>query len=225
MSSFFILSIACMAASELPDLGSLSIWPSTSGTICHETPNRSFSQPQGPSSPPLSVSLVQYPSTSCCVLQVTMRDMPSENEKVGPPSKARYSRPSSSKVALRSLPLAIGPSFSLLCKLSKRFRANRVQPLPALRPGYYEDAVLEDRQLPRHSGLADVDHLDQLANRSLAAAQRVDDPSPGRVGQNLEHVGHRHILLQRYISCQQYVVRKRRVRAGAGRAGPRRSSP
>src|SRR5438874_9335952 len=118
MSSFFILSIACLAASELPAFESLSIWPSSSGTICHDTPNGSSSHPPGPSSPPLSVSLVQYPSTSCCVLQVTMRDMPSENEKVGPPSKARYSRPSSSKVALSSLPLAIGPSFSLRCMLT-----------------------------------------------------------------------------------------------------------
>src|SRR5205814_815989 len=42
MSSFFILSIAWIAASELPDFGSLSIWPRTSGTICQERPKRSL---------------------------------------------------------------------------------------------------------------------------------------------------------------------------------------
>src|SRR5205085_9075976 len=110
MSSFFILSIACIAASELPDFESLSIWPRTSGTICHDTPNRSFSQPHGPSSPPSSVSLVQYLSTSCCVLHCTISEKPSEKLKVAPPSKATYSRPSSSKVALSTLPLAMGPS-------------------------------------------------------------------------------------------------------------------
>src|SRR5438876_9781526 len=119
MSSFFILSIACMAASELPDFESLSIWPSTSGTICHETPNRSFSHPHGPSSPPPSVSLVQYLSTSCCVLHMTISEIPSVNVKVGPPSNATYSRPSSWNVALSSLPLGIGPpSLSTRCMLT-----------------------------------------------------------------------------------------------------------
>src|SRR5947209_14629996 len=113
MSSFFICSIACIAASELPERESLSIWPSTSGTICHERPKRSLSHPHGPSSPPSAVSLDQYLSTSSCVLQLTIREKPSVKVKVGPPSNAVYSQPSSTNVAPSTLPLGTGASASL----------------------------------------------------------------------------------------------------------------
>ena len=81
--------------------------------ICHDSPNLSFSQPQGPSSPPSAVSLLQYLSISACVSQVTINEKPSANEKVAPPSNAVYSRPSSWNTSLSTLPLAMGPSASL----------------------------------------------------------------------------------------------------------------
>lgn len=60
MSSFFILSIACTARLAR----SVSLWPSSSprtrGTICQDTPKRSFSQPHGPCSPPPAISFVEY---------------------------------------------------------------------------------------------------------------------------------------------------------------------
>ena len=56
MSSFFMANIACMTRWET--FGSDSSSFSRSGTICHETPKRSVSQPHGPSSPP-SLSVLQ----------------------------------------------------------------------------------------------------------------------------------------------------------------------
>src|SRR5205807_6458840 len=74
-----------------------------------------------------------------------------------------------------------------LRQLLERLRAQCVQAAPAFRPDDYEVGVLEDRQLPRDAGLADVDDLDQLVDRALAAAQCVDYAPPGRIGQDLEH--------------------------------------
>jgi hypothetical protein len=45
MSSFFIFSIAAITRRDLSAFSSRSISGKMEGTICHETPNRSFSQP------------------------------------------------------------------------------------------------------------------------------------------------------------------------------------
>ena len=57
-SSFFIWSMAAITRCAFSLSGSASSWGSAVGTTCQETPKRSLSQPQGPSSPP-SVSLLQ----------------------------------------------------------------------------------------------------------------------------------------------------------------------
>jgi hypothetical protein len=43
--------------------------------------------------------------------------------------------------------------------------------------------------------LADVHGIDKLAHRALAASEGIDQAASGRVGQDLEHVGHGDILL------------------------------
>src|SRR3989442_9643711 len=96
-----------MPSPEFPDGGSPIISPSAGGTTCHDTPKRSLSQPHGPSSPP-SESRFQVSSSSSCVLQVATSEIPSENEKLGPPSIAVNCRPSSSKVACSTLPFGRG---------------------------------------------------------------------------------------------------------------------
>src|SRR5713226_8150013 len=101
-----------MTASEFPDSGWASISPKASGMTCHDTPNRSVSQPQGPSLPP-SESLVQTSSSSSCVSQDATKEKASEKRKDGPPSKAVYSCPLSSKAAWSTLPFGIGLSESL----------------------------------------------------------------------------------------------------------------
>jgi hypothetical protein len=111
--------MASIAFCELPDLESLSICPSTAGTICQETPQRSVSQPQGPFSPP-SDSRSQSSSISSCVWHVTISEKPTVNEKLSPPSKAKNSRPLSSNVAFSRPPFGIGLLPSLRTMLTMR---------------------------------------------------------------------------------------------------------
>src|ERR1700704_4674775 len=105
-----------MTFAGFPDFGSPIICPRAEGTTCHETPNRSLSQPHGPSSPP-SVRRAQTSSISSCVSQVATNEKASVNENEGPPSKAVYSCPSSRKLACNTPPFGIGPP-SLRSKLS-----------------------------------------------------------------------------------------------------------
>src|SRR5674476_406101 len=62
----------------------VSISCRTTGTTCQETPNLSFSQPQGCFSPPLE-SFSQNQSTSSCEAQLTTKDIACEKENCGPP--------------------------------------------------------------------------------------------------------------------------------------------
>ncbi|RPK76899.1 hypothetical protein EES42_02565 [Streptomyces sp. ADI95-17] len=52
MSSFFMVSIARVVLAAFAPSGSVTNDSSTSGTTCQERPYLSFTQPQGPSSPP-----------------------------------------------------------------------------------------------------------------------------------------------------------------------------
>ena len=58
MSIFFIAIIAAHRALRPARVGVAEQLEQRVGTTCHDTPNRSLSQPHGPSSPP-SVSRVQ----------------------------------------------------------------------------------------------------------------------------------------------------------------------
>src|SRR5205085_4110532 len=63
-----ICNIDRMTRCDFSEFSSMSICGSAVGMTCHERPNLSLSQPQGPSSPP-SASLVQKKSISSCVSQ------------------------------------------------------------------------------------------------------------------------------------------------------------
>src|SRR5207247_3958493 len=78
MSSFTIFSIAFMTRCDF--LGSRSVNNSvmTVGTICHDSPNLSLSQPHCTSCPPAE-SFSQNVSTSFCVLQFTTNETASVN--------------------------------------------------------------------------------------------------------------------------------------------------
>src|SRR6185312_3598870 len=110
MSIFFICIIACMARCDLP--GSLSPISSSnlSGVICQDIPNLSFSHPHWLSWPPSAVSLDQYSSTSCCVLQWTTKETDSLNLKFGPPFNAVNSTPSMENDATMTDPFGPGPA-------------------------------------------------------------------------------------------------------------------
>src|SRR5712692_4126956 len=101
-----------MASMTLFDFsGSLSciISPKTVGTICHDKPYLSLSQPHLDFSPP-SESFSQNSSTSSCVSQFTNNEMASVNLKCGPPFNDMNSCPSSWNVAVISVPFGPGPA-------------------------------------------------------------------------------------------------------------------
>ena len=82
MSSLRISSIARITRCERSGSGSMSSSPSTVGTICHDTPNRSSSQPHSPCVPP-SDRDSHRPSTSSWVSQFTTNEIAGVNAELG----------------------------------------------------------------------------------------------------------------------------------------------
>src|ERR1700720_748792 len=79
------------------------------GTICHDTPYLSLSQPQLSFFPP-SESFSHSSSTSCCVLQSTSNEIAGVKVNCGPPFNAMKSCPSSWNVAIITVPFGPGPA-------------------------------------------------------------------------------------------------------------------
>ena len=98
-----------MTRCERSRSGSASSSKRTRGTTCHETPKRSLSQPQGPSSPP-SESVLQSVSTSSCVSQSIWNEIASLNVNSGPPFSPMNLWPSSSKLTVITAPSVPGPA-------------------------------------------------------------------------------------------------------------------
>src|SRR2546422_11610865 len=111
MSSFTILSMACMTRCDFAASLSLNNSPKTVGTICQDMPDLSFSQPHCTSFPPAE-SFFQNLSTSACVLQFTTNDMASVNLKCGPPCSATKSCPSSWNSTVITEPFVRPETFS-----------------------------------------------------------------------------------------------------------------
>src|SRR6202521_6202292 len=87
---------------------SCNILPRTEGTICHDRPYLSFSQPHRWFSPP-SESFSHSSSTSCCVSQFTKNDIAGEKVNCGPPFRPKNSCPSSWNFTDNTVPLGPGP--------------------------------------------------------------------------------------------------------------------
>ena len=109
MSSLRISSIARITRCERSGSGSMSSSPSTVGTICHDTPNRSSSQPHSPCVPP-SDRDSHRPSTSSWVSQFTTNEIAGVNANSGPPFSATNSCPSSRKSIVITVPAGPGPA-------------------------------------------------------------------------------------------------------------------
>src|SRR5206468_2114597 len=118
-----ICSIARITLCDLPASLSWSISSKTVGTICHDKPYLSLSQPHLDFSPP-SESFSQNSFTSSCVLQFTTNDIASVNLNSGPPFNAANSCPSSWNVAVMTVPLGPGPA--RLARVMPRFLAEEV---------------------------------------------------------------------------------------------------
>src|SRR5438046_9393006 len=108
MSSLVICMTAFITLSVLRGSFSSSTCMRKAGTICHDNPYLSLSQPQTLVAPP-SASLLQYLSTSACVSQLTTNETASVNLKLGPPLSAVNFCPSSSKATVMTDPFGPGP--------------------------------------------------------------------------------------------------------------------
>src|SRR4030095_11230805 len=111
MSSFTILSMACMTRRDFAASLLLNNSPKTTGTICHESPYLSLSQPHWTSLPPAE-SFFQNLSTSACVLQLTTNDVASVKGNCGPPFNATKSCPSSWNSTVMTDPAGRPETFS-----------------------------------------------------------------------------------------------------------------
>src|SRR5262245_5538798 len=72
--------------------------------------------------------------------------------------------------------------------LAERLRPQRIQAALPVRPHRDETRLVQDAQVPRDAGLMDAGFLDDVVDLPLAAAQRLDDAAPRRIGQGLEWI-------------------------------------
>jgi hypothetical protein len=67
----------------------------------------------------------------------------------------------------------------------------RVKRLPAIPAGADQSRRTQEAQLVGHGGFGDADQRGEVAHTPFPMGQRVEDPHPGGVGQELEDLGHR----------------------------------
>lgn len=82
------------------------------------------------------------------------------------------------------------PELSILAEpgieIPERFGAKRVEPLLSVRPRMHEARFLQDPKMARYTRLIDLDVLDDVVYRMLAAPEHFDDVEPRRISQDLD---------------------------------------
>jgi hypothetical protein len=73
-------------------------------------------------------------------------------------------------------------------ELTERLRTKRIEALGPLRANLDEARFVQDAEVPRDARLVDVDRVDDIVYRLLAAPEHFYDPTPRAVGQGLEDV-------------------------------------
>lgn len=73
-----------------------------------------------------------------------------------------------------------------LVELPKGLGAQTVEPPLAFSAHVDEAGVAQHLEMPGHAGLVHADGFDELAHRSLALANGVEDPTTGRLGDHVE---------------------------------------
>jgi hypothetical protein len=105
-------------------------------------------------------------------------------------------------------------------EVPKRFRAKRVKPLLSFRPYTHESSLLKDAEMPRYAGLVDVDTLNDVVDRMLAAPEQFNDVESGRIGQGLEpRTMHYNVYVYIciYLVKTEYAIHQESGGSSAGR--------
>jgi hypothetical protein len=97
-------------------------------------------------------------------------------------------------------------------ELAEGLGPQRVQALLTVRAHRDEARFMEYPQVPRDSGLLDSAVPDDLTHRLLAAFQRLDDVTPGAIGEGLESV---YMHYSVYIRARIYCVKHARREGGS----------
>jgi len=77
-------------------------------------------------------------------------------------------------------------------ELAQRLRPNPINPPLRVDPRFNETALAQDAQMLRHSRLAHVQFLNQLADRTLALAEQLNDHAAIWLRHDLERGTHCH---------------------------------
>jgi hypothetical protein len=88
------------------------------------------------------------------------------------------------KTTIPQLPILAHPGV----EIPKGPRAKRIEPLLPFRPHTDETSLMQDAEMPRHARLIDIDILDDVLDRMLAAPEYVYDAQPGWVSQDLKEL-------------------------------------
>ena len=75
-------------------------------------------------------------------------------------------------------------------ELHQRFRPQSVQPALGIPSDLDQPGVAQHLEMTGHTRLVHPDLRNQVIDRPLTLANRIEDPPPGRFGDHLEHVEH-----------------------------------
>jgi hypothetical protein len=97
-------------------------------------------------------------------------------------------------------------------ELHQWFRTKSIHPPLGITSDLHQPGVAQHLEVTGHTGLMHADLLDQLVHRPLALADRVEDPSPRRLGDYLEDVKHGGHQLE-YTLIHIYICNRMSIRA------------
>ncbi len=82
------------------------------------------------------------------------------------------------KTTFPELPTAADPCV----EVSEGCRTKRIKPLLAFRSHTHQGRFLQNAEMPRYAGLVNIDVLNDVIDRMLAAQEHLHDVEPGWVG-------------------------------------------
>lgn len=86
------------------------------------------------------------------------------------------------KTSFPQLPILAQPGI----EVSEWLSAKGIESLLTFGPHTHKPRLLQDPEMPRYTGLIDIDVVDDVVDRMLAASEHFHDVESGRVGKGLQ---------------------------------------